>query len=214
MFVENNNKHSFAQPFVPRVGVRVYAVKASMGMGKTTQLKNFIQQKPGASFLVVSSRISLIHALQEILSDFQHYSSRDWRAKRLIIQYESLHRVTKIYDYVILDKVRSVVCQMTAIKTNAGNIRTNALVLRTLIREAKLTVCLDADLEVDNACPYFLSNVVPDESIQVVRYKKTRLKSTLIITKDEVSFIHRVKQPLCAGKKVAIGCQGKKRAMM
>ena len=66
----------------------------------------------------------------------------------------------------------------------------------------------------DNACPYFLSHVVPDESIQVVRYQKTRLKRTLIITKDEISFIHTVKESLRAGKKVAIGCQGKKRAMM
>ena len=40
--VENDNSNRFVLPFVPRVGARVYAVKAGMGMGKTTQLKNFI----------------------------------------------------------------------------------------------------------------------------------------------------------------------------
>ena len=185
-----------------------------MGMGKTTQLKKFIRERPGASFLVVSARISLSHTQQEILSDFKHYSSRDWSATRLIVQYESLHRVTQVYDYVILDEVRSVVCCMTSIKTNGCHIRTNAMVLQKLVREATLTIALDADLEVDGAVPYFFSNVMPPETIQVVRYQKTRLRRTLRVSKDEVSFILRVKESLRAGQKVAIGCQGKKRALM
>ena len=128
---ENDNSNRFVLPFVPRVGARVYAVKAGMGMGKTTQLKIFILQRPGASFLVVSFRISLCHTQREVLWDFKHYSSRDWSAKRLICQYEKLHRVTHVHDYVILDKVRSVVCCMTSKKTNGAHIRTNAMIFKS-----------------------------------------------------------------------------------
>ena len=47
-----------------------------MGTGKTTQLKKFIQEHPTASFLVVSSRVSLSHVHFGILSKFEHYASR------------------------------------------------------------------------------------------------------------------------------------------
>ena len=114
-----------------------------------------------------------------------------------------------MYDYVILDEVRSVVCCMTSIKTNGAHIRTNAMILQKLIKEAKLTIALDADLEVDGAVPFFFSNVVPGE-IQVLRYKKTRIKRNLRISKDEVAFIQQVKDSLRAGQKVAIGCQNRR----
>ena len=83
-----------------------------------------------------------------------------------------------------------------------------------LIKEARLTIALNADLEVDGAVPFFFSNVVPGTTIQVVRYKMTRIKRTLRISKVEVAFIRKVKDSLRAGHKVAIGCQAKNRALI
>ena len=185
-----------------------------MGTGKTSQLKKFINDNPHASFLVVSSRISLSHSQQGLLPNFDHYSDRTWKSRRLIVQYESLHNLTKFYDYVILDEIRSVLTCMTSVKTNGVHIRTNANILRKLILEAKLTIALDADMEVDQAVPYFFSSLFNPKRIHVVRYKKTRIKRRLRFTKDEVLFSKAVEDAMLAGQKVAIGCQSKTRALM
>ena len=183
-------------------------------MGKTSQLLQFVIGNPRASFLVVSSRISLSYSQQGVLADFDHYSQRNWNSRRLIVQYESLHNVCQFYDYVILDEMRSVLSCMTSVKTNGVHFRTNANVLRKLILEAKLTIALDADLEVDKAVPYFFSKLFESKAIQVVRYKKYRIQRTLRYTKDEELFVNEVTKAMVSGKKVAIGCQSKKRALM
>ena len=212
--IHNDVESDFVQPCRPSKSTKIFAVKAAMGMGKTTQLRQYILDHPDASFLVVSSRISLSHSQQGQLPDFHHYSERNWSSRRLICQYESLHNVSQFYDYIILDEVRSVLSCMTSLKTNGVHIRTNANVLRKLILEAKLTIALDADLEVDKAVPYFFSTLFKSKSIQVVRYEKTRINRTLRFTKDETLFFREVNSALLSGKKVAIGCQSKKRALM
>ena len=190
--VTNDTQSIYVKPFVPRAGAQIYAVSAGMGMGKTTQLKKFIDDHPESSFLVISSRISLSHTLLGILPDFQHYTSRDWNGKRLVVQYESLHHIIKCYDYVVLDEIRSIISCLTSIKTNRLNLRTNALILRTLIAESKLTLALDADMEVDDAVPFFLTTIARSESIQLVRYTKKRLRRSLHISKDEKFFVAKV----------------------
>ena len=99
-------------------------------------------------------------------------------------------------------------------KSNGAHLRTNAVVLRKLIQEAKLTIALDADMEVDGAVPFFLQSTVPSESIHLVRYAKTRIKRTIRLSEDEVCFVRKIKKTLLAGKKIAIGCQSKQRAKM
>ena len=99
---------------------------------------------------------------------------------------------------------------MTSVKTNGQHIRTNANVPRKL----KLTIALDADMEVDGAVPFFFSSLFESKHIQVVRYEKTQIKRTINFTSDETLFTREVKNALLSGKKVAIGCQSKKRALM
>ena len=130
------------------------------------------------------------------------------------MQYESLHNITQFYDYVVLDEIRSVVSCVTSVKTNGPHLRTNAVVLRKLIKEAKLSIVLDADLEVDGAVPFFLQSIMPSNLIHLVRYAKTRIKRTIRLSEDEVYFVRNIKERLRAGRKVAIGCQSKQRANM
>ena len=103
---------------------------------------------------------------------------------------------------------------MSSVKTNGQHIRTNANVLRKLILDSKLTIALDADMEVDGAVPFFFSSLFESQHIQVVRYERTRIKRTISFTSDETLFTNEVKNALLSGKKVAIGCQSKKRALM
>ena len=189
VYIDIDAESEFVQPFAPRAGATVYVVKAAMAMGKTTQLNSFIQKHPEASFLVITSRISLSYTQLGVLSNFQHYSSRDWKGRRLIVQYESLNNISKCYDYIILDEIRSVLSCITSVKTNGVHLRTNALIIRKLIKESKLTIALDADIEVDGAVQFFLSSVVRNDSIHVVRYMKTKIKRSLLISKDEQSFV-------------------------
>ena len=214
VYIEIDAQNKFVQPFAPRAGTNVYVVKAAMGMGKTTQLNNFIEKHAEASFLVISSRITLSYTQLGVLSNFQHYSSRDWKGRRLIVQYESLHKITKCYDYIVLDEVRSIISCITSVKTNGVHLRTNALIIRTLIKEAKLTIALDADIEIDGAVPFFLSSVVRNDSVHLVRYIKTKIRRSLLITKDEKSYVREINEALASGKKICIGCQSKKRALM
>ena len=60
---------------------------------------------------------------------------------------------------IILDEIRSVLSCMTSVKTNGVHIQTIANILRKTILEAKLTIELNADLEVDKAVPYFFSTL-------------------------------------------------------
>ena len=214
VYIDIDAENEFVQPFAPRAGTNVYVVKAGMGMGKTTQLNSFIQKHPEASFLVISCRISLSYTQLGVLSNFQHYSSRDWKGRRLIVQYESLHNITKCYDYIVLDEVRSIVSCITSVNTNGVHLRTNALIIRKLIKEAKLTIALDADIEVDRAVQFFLSSVVRNDSVHLIRYIKTKINRSLLITKDEKSFVRKINEALLSGKKICIGCQSKTRALM
>ena len=106
-----------------------------------------------------------------------------------------------------------VSCVISVI-TNGAHLRTNAVVLRKLIQEAKLRIALDADIEVDGAVPFFLQSPVPSNSIYLVRYAKTRIKRPIRVSEDEVCFVPKIKKTLLAGKKVAIGCQSKQRTNM
>ena len=185
-----------------------------MGLGKTTQLKNFIEKHPGSTFLVVSSRISLSYTLLGVLSDFDHYSSNDYDRDRLVVQYESIHNIKKCFDYIVLDEVRSLLTCMTSLKTNRSNLRTNAMILSKLVEQAKMTITLDADTEVDGSVPFFLTTLASSKEIHYIRYTNTRIKRNLHFSSDEKVFVAKVHEALLSGKKICIGCQGKSRANM
>ena len=103
---------------------------------------------------------------------------------------------------------------MTSIKTNGVFLRDNAELLQLHMRTAKLTICLDADLEIDNAFPCFALTHFRHEEIEVIRYHRTRLERKLTLHSDEHLFVQSIVEELKAGRKVAIGCRLKKRALM
>ena len=124
--IQNDIESDFVQTFRPSQGTKIYAFKAGMGMGKTSMLREYVNKNPCASFLVVSSKISLSNSQQGVLQGFDHYSKRNWDSRRLIVQYESLHNISQFYDYIILDQIRSVLCCMqwsTNLKIRPPNVR-------------------------------------------------------------------------------------------
>jgi Origin of replication binding protein len=77
---------------------------------------------------------------------------------RLIIEYESLHRVQGSFNYVILDEFRSTASTMVA-STNGERIAVHWDMLKHLGNMALKVLFLDADMTVDS-CSYKLQDVL------------------------------------------------------
>ena len=77
-------------------GIRCLFVKAGMGMGKTHQTVAAIEKYNFKRIVAISTRVAFsrsLHAVFERLG-FVHYSDGDLKADRLIIQYESMWRLS------------------------------------------------------------------------------------------------------------------------
>ena len=81
---------------------------------------------------------------------------------------------------------------MTSIKTNGVFLRNNAELLKLHLRKAKLTICLDADLEIDCAFPCFALSIFKPDEIEVKRYHKRRLKRSITMHSDEHAFVKSI----------------------
>lgn len=160
--ITEHDKEKWVLEYERTAFTKLLAVKANMGLGKTTAANKLAQKYRARNkrVLIVTSRISLSHTLHGAYTGFTHYSARNYNADQLIIQYESLHHLIgqQPYDLVILDETRSLCASMTSIKTNRCNLRTNAKLLRLFMQQSEFPVCMDADLEIDPAVPKMIQN--------------------------------------------------------
>jgi len=91
------------------------AVSAGMCLGKTLQSVNYIKKHNFKRIAFVSTRIALSRSQEQVLSGlgFVHYADGDIKTSdRIIIQYESLHRLVdaELFDLIVLDEIRSILC--------------------------------------------------------------------------------------------------------
>jgi len=208
----------YVRPFMLQFGRKVLVCVAGMGKGKTHQARRIISDMHGCRVLYVVPRRSLAKAVHTLLveHDFTHYSD-GVVADRLVIEYESLHRLDngkcRRFDLVIIDEIRSVCGTMTQTTTNGTNIQVNAAVLRSLATTATITIAMGADAEVDPAVPHLIQQWWPVPGmIQVERYTNPALKRDIYATEDEHDWTNRITACLDAGDKVAICCRTKRRA--
>lgn len=134
--------------FQPQADTRCFTVDAGMGAGKTTASTEFIENCDDEYQLLVTTRRSLSFTQRKNYGKlgFVHYkygthSVSEWKelqkkikeglakpeknylkSKKLIIQYESLHKLLLVenhkWDVVILDEARSLCANMCCIATN------------------------------------------------------------------------------------------------
>ena len=101
------NDIKLVQEIKHKLGTRCICMKAGMSLGKTFQLKKFIDALgKDVRKLIVSTRISFAASQLGLFQDFYSYKDNVWHADRLICQYESLHHLEgqKTFDYVFLDE--------------------------------------------------------------------------------------------------------------
>src|SRR5205823_3657481 len=83
----------------------------------------------------------------------------------------------------------------------------NFELLKAFIQRSKLTVCLDAHLEVDRAVPAFFDELFAPQQVEVHRFRRYAETRTLEIGVSEAAFVERVTECLERGEKVAIACR-------
>ena len=204
--------------FGPDISTRVLGILGGMSMGKTYQLKAFIETlQPEDRVLFITPRKSLSETQKGLFRDFIHYKTKNWTADRLICQYESLHHLEgqKAFDYILIDETRSVMSNLTCIVTNQGfKLRANANMLRALMQASKLAICLDAHLEVDGAVPKFLQDCFEPSQIEVHRYLHQRMKRSIHALYDSSIFEQALQIALETKKKVGLLCRTKSNALV
>ncbi|MBS1775424.1 MAG: hypothetical protein JSS64_03995 [Bacteroidetes bacterium] len=133
---------------------------------------------------------------KQLVEDLRWLQSADEKVDltvpRLIIQYESLHKLVGVvqpYDLVIVDEIRSVVSNMCCKVTNKRNrLAANSTTFAGLLKSAKLSIHMDAHAEFDDAVPQLLQHVYEAHELRVDRYEHVKLMRKLRATKNKVSF--------------------------
>lgn len=185
---------------------------AQMGKGKTRFILNFLRRKyktnPNASILVVSQRKTFTHFICDELKEYKIKSYLDVKNSdydshnSLAIQIESLHKIrSKVYDYIILDEVETIMNQFSS--TTMEHVNNNFDALEYLISQAEATILADAFMNT-RTMEYL-------KSIKTRRDKITLLKNTQLFLKDReaiqingADFIDNVITALKSGKKIAL----------
>ena len=194
------------------LGTRAVLINASMGLGKSTAAKKYIQRIRPQRVLVITARRQQAHSALGLLSDlgFVHY--RDVRGSlssedRLIVQYESLHRLVsddngrlRPYNLVVVDEIRSVAGQVCS-STNKEFLSVNAKIFKALSQNSR-SLWMDADLEVDRMVKMVAHEMWPREHQRTVyRYTHVALRRTLCIQTTS-SWTQRLCSQLQQGKRV------------
>ncbi|ANC96528.1 DNA replication origin-binding helicase [macacine betaherpesvirus 9] len=197
---------------------KIKIIRAPMGSGKTSALIDFLNTIPDTeSVLVISCRktfaVELLNRFKKHnLNDFYLYSDikdRQIKKRKLIIQVESLHRVSENYDVLILDEIMSIIKQFyskTMIKIKEVDFK-----FLTLVKNSTQIVAMDAT--VNRYVVNFFSLCVP-------HYKCALLINTYVnecfsersaffcptFLDGNIAFYSVLKEKLESGKNICVFC--------
>jgi hypothetical protein len=178
------------------------AVISPYGSKKTTMVDKILDEYNPARALFITHRQSLTFELHRIFDkrNFCSYLHKSFRAKRLICQIESLHKIPdpyNIYTLVILDEIESILHHFTS-STIDEKYHTFALMYR-IVEKSKKIIALDGDFH--NRGFDFLNNFGKQIIIQNTIIKNKR---TYIFTDDQVRFNERIDDDLKSGLNVVL----------
>jgi hypothetical protein len=161
-------------------------IEAPMALGKTTAMRRwlevYLRGHPAASGLLVTSRIQQSQTAVDVVRglNFKHYrdvSGRLSGVSRLIVQYESLHRLemdgnVPPFDIVLVDEIRSVAAQAVA-PTNKQFLQRNKQLFVELSKAAKRVLFMDADVSIDPAVPTLCKDIWASHPNSLVHVRYT-----------------------------------------
>ena len=143
----------------------------------------------GKTALIITARRSHADSFVQRFPGFVHYKDVDWEEQsrmdtsppRLIIQYESLHKLhmsSRVYQEIFCDEHRSLAAQAVSVDTNRKNLKLNLQVARRLMaRQSETTTRLmfsDSDALLDPVGEWFVEAVADRgfrEDTRVVEFR-------------------------------------------
>lgn len=199
-----------------QINKKCLMVKSEMGTGKTTELKNFLEREVKAfpRVLWLSTRIAYTDSVMGILSPlgFQSYLDASKplpQCDRLVLQYESLHKLNgfKPYDLLVLDEVESILSQVCCRKTNADHMKCNQETFAAIaIFPSTKVLCMDADLG-ERTLGVF-NKLLSKEEIEVdINLKQKMYRTIELVNGDD--WMKSLMQDVANGKNVAIASGSK-----
>jgi hypothetical protein len=171
-------------------GVRALLISASMGLGKSYQMRHYIQKHNPKRVCVLTARRQQAHTGLGLLQDlgFVHYGSVSGQlgqVNRLIVQVESMYRLLAFqgaiepFDLLILDEARSIIGQ-TCSPTNGDLLQQNASLFLALLKHTPRVLLMDEDLEADGVVKELVDQVWPTtDTRQILRYTHVALPRSL-----------------------------------
>jgi len=203
-----------------REQTRAVLINASMGLGKSTAAKRYIEKHQPKRILTVTARRqqarTVLGELQPL--GFVHYGdlpTHDMANQdRLIIQYESLHKLMgaegglQPFDLVLVDEIRAVVGQICCVATNKEHLKENAQLFRALL-DSSQCLFMDADLEYDCMVRVLVEEIWGKEQVEVLRYTHTALPRELRIM-SETAWMKALLLCLQMGRRAMVAFRSKK----
>lgn len=194
---------------------KALAIKAKLGKGKTTAFIQHIDKHRYDSILVITPRISFADSIFERLGresdyEFNHYRQRkgaEITANYVVCQNESLHRVSRSFELIVIDECESVLYQSTSNTTHRENMGANFSKLKGLLMGSRRILCMDAFLT--NRTLDFLTGMkIP---VEVQSYTREQQLRTYVDVGEKENLISHLIADLRAGKKIYFFCSSKKK---
>ena len=189
---------------------RGIVVKAPMGSGKTYRTMEFIKSMgDDISVLWVTPRKSLAMKVKGDLPEFAIYTEEIDRRLQ-VVEYESIYKISRGYDIIILDEIRSLTKSMVSTKTNGDRLEEHMEFLVDLCRLSKHTLMLDADIHIDGAVKTFMDHVFGAEPVhEIIHHGGSMELDNVYVNSGEI--ITRMLKDLKDGKRIMLCCGSSKR---
>jgi hypothetical protein len=226
---EITDEHDDERVLPYRFGVqtKMLLIGASMGLGKTHQLRAYLKRNSHLKRVaIITARQQQAYSAQAVFDEihwkdgscgFKHYLDYPNGSLRgfdkIIVQHESLHRLRGLdgdiepYDLVIIDEFRSALTQSQCAATNQERLLLNYEILAGLLKYSR-SICLDADMEVDGAVWELVSQLLSKEHIHFHRYTHVALHRTVVVM-PEPEWLRMATEDLARGKRIGIPCRSK-----
>lgn len=176
-------------PDFSAIVARCIDILASMGTGKTYGAERFFYVHPDATILIICPRKSMCFAMTKRLEKlgFQLYTPT-MDARRLVVEYESIHKLQRTYDLVYMDEIRSVLSTAVCYATNRLNATRHLDRLVELCTKAKHTILTDADYNLDCAVDLFRDTVFEPKDAKTIRVPKLFMERKFTFTSKVAAF--------------------------
>ena len=205
-------------PSILDIEEKCIVINAGMGTGKTYRVKEYISQNPDASVLYLTCRVSMASEIQRQLSGLGFSSYRDpdidfEREKRLICEYESICRLRRKYDIVVMDEARAILNATTVYETNKDRLLFNYRMLKLVAQSCDKFLVMCADCNLDSALNIFIEDVYGEKPpVRYLKILKPKLQRNFILTGWKESK-EQMAQDIFHHRRKIIGCFGSAREM-